>query len=210
MYACDLADHKSVLSVVPRVCVEAGIDIDIFVHCGGIQHRSPAEDFPDEAWSSILDVNLTAGFTLSRDLAKHWFSTGADTTASSTSMKKIIFIASITTFTGSIQIPAYTASKAAIGGLTKALSNEWTGKGINVNAIAPGYIATELTSALREYAANGDGPERQKEKDLLSRVPAGRWGIPEDLAGAVIHLASRSSNFISGEIHVVDGGFCGR
>lgn len=152
---------------------------------------------------------MTAGFTLSREIAKYWFRTSLKDRQPRSAQKKIIFIASITSFTGSIQIPAYTSSKSAIAGLTKALSNEWTAKGINVNAIAPGYIATELTNALRQ---NPDpiSPDKQKERDLLSRVPAARWGMPDDLAGAVIYLASRSSDFVSGEIHVVDGGFCGR
>lgn len=108
----------------------------------------------------------------------------------------------MTTFVGSMEIPAYTASKGAIGQLTKALNNEWMSKGINVNAIAPGYIATELTKDLQ------DGTE--KEKNIMARVPAGRWGVPEDLAGSVIHLCSRSGDYIGGEVHAVDGGYLGR
>lgn len=116
--------------------------------------------------------------------------------------KKIIFVASVTTFTGSMEIPAYVASKGAIGQLTKALNNEWMGRGINVNAIAPGYFRTNLTQGIAE---NSD-----KEKHIMDRVPAGRWGQPDDLAGAIIYLCSRASDFVGGEIHVVDGGFNGR
>jgi 2-dehydro-3-deoxy-D-gluconate 5-dehydrogenase len=116
--------------------------------------------------------------------------------------KKIIFIGSITIFSGSMQIPAYAASKGALASLTRALSNEWMAKGINVNALAPGYIETELTSGIRD-----DG---EKERMIFERVPAGRWGSPEDLAGSVVHLAGRRSDFIGGEILVVDGGFNGR
>jgi len=116
--------------------------------------------------------------------------------------KKIIFVASVTTFTGSVEIPAYVASKGAIGQLTKALNNEWMGKGVNVNAVAPGYINTGLTKGI-----TGD---KEKERLILDRVPAKRWGLPEDLAGAVIYLSSRASDFVGGEIHCVDGGFMGR
>jgi 2-deoxy-D-gluconate 3-dehydrogenase len=116
--------------------------------------------------------------------------------------KKILFIASMTTFTGSVEIQAYTTSKGAIGQLTKALNNEWMGKGINVNAIAPGYIETELTKAIK------DGSE--KEAKILDIIPAGRWGVPKDLAGSVIHLCSRSGDYIGGEVHAVDGGYLGR
>jgi 2-deoxy-D-gluconate 3-dehydrogenase len=180
-------------------------EIDIFVHCAGVQHRCAAEDFPDTAWDNILGVNLTAGFQLSRELAKHWLNTSLKNPEIPTAVagkKRIIFIASMTTFTGSVEIPAYTASKGAIGQLTKALNNEWMAKGINVNAIAPGYIETELTRAIK------DGSE--KEKKILDRIPAARWGVPADLAGSVIHLCSRSGDYIGGEVHAVDGGYLGR
>jgi len=187
-----------------------GLEVDIFVHCGGLQHRCAAEEFPDAMWDEIIGVNLTAGFQLSRELAKHWlgsrlkgFSESRHLSSSdAVPRKKIVFIASITSFTGSMEIPAYTASKGAIGQLTKALNNEWMSKGINVNAIAPGYIETELTRAIKE--------DSEKERPILERVPAGRWGRPEDLAGAVIHLCSKSGDYIGGELHVVDGGFLGR
>lgn len=204
MYPCDLSDRAWLLSIVPEI-TQDGHEIDIFVHCGGLQHRCPAEDFPDSNWDEIIGVNLTAGFQLSRELAKLWLDTTLKAAGPSTDdmgRKKIVFIASMTTYVGSIEIPAYTASKGAIGQLTKALNNEWMAKGINVNAIAPGYIGTDLTSDLR------DGSD--KEKKILDRIPAGRWGLPEDMAGSVIHLCSRSGDYIGGEVHAVDGGFLGR
>jgi 2-deoxy-D-gluconate 3-dehydrogenase len=179
-------------------------EIDIFIHCAGLQHRCPAEDFPDSQWDDILGVNLTAGFQLSKALAKYWLETSLKAFANNAEIerKKIVFIASMTTYTGSVQIPAYTASKGAIGQLTKALNNEWMAKGINVNGIAPGYIETELTIGIR------DGGE--KEKSILQRIPAGRWGSPNDLAGAIIHICAKSGDYIGGELHAVDGGYLGR
>jgi 2-deoxy-D-gluconate 3-dehydrogenase len=206
VYKCDLNIRADVLSVVQQICVEDGHDIDIFVHCGGIQHREVAEAFPEDRWDDILNVNLTSAFLLSRELASHWLKTSLRTERGKTlpigMRKKIIFIASVTAFTGSVQIPAYVSSKGAITALTRSLSNEWMGKGINVNSLAPGYIETELTKGIRE-----DG---EKERAVLDRVPLGRWGEPEDLAGAIVHLASRSSDFIGGEVFVVDGGFNAR
>jgi 2-deoxy-D-gluconate 3-dehydrogenase len=160
--------------------------------------------FPDANWDEIMNVNVTAGFQLSRELAKHWFNTSLKGYSGHETLqkKKIVFIASMTSFNGSVEIPAYTASKGAIAQLTKALNNEWMSKGINVNAIAPGYIETELTIAIK------DGGE--KEKAILQRIPAGRWGSPVDLAGAVIHLCARSGDYIGGEVHAVDGGYLGR
>lgn len=203
IFPFDLSIRSDILSIVPKL-KQGGYEVDILVHCGGVQHRAPAVEFPDDKWDEILNVNLTACFLLSREFAKEWLKTGPLSTGSQTQgRKKIIFIASITTMgSGSLQIPAYSASKGAIGSLTRSLNNEWMGQGINVNAIAPGYIETELTAAIRE-----DG---EKEKTLLDRLPIGRWGIPEDLAGAVVHLASRGSDFVGGEVYVVDGGFNAR
>lgn len=203
MYQCDLSDREKILKIIPLIG-EHGDEIDIFVHCAGLQHRCPAEDFPDANWDEIMNINVTAGFQLSRELAKHWFNTSLEGYSGHEmeKRKKIVFIASMTSFTGSVEIPAYTASKGAIAQLTKALNNEWMAKGINVNAIAPGYIETELTSAIK------DGGE--KEKAILQRIPAGRWGSPVDMAGAVIHLCARSGDYIGGEVHAVDGGYSGR
>jgi len=178
--------------------------IDILVNCGGMQHRSPAEDFPISEWDAILNVNLTSAFILTQSVAKHWLETCLNPNHAKYDgqRKKIIFIASVTSFTGSVEIPAYSASKGAIAQLTKALNNEWMGRGINVNAIAPGYIQTNLTSGI---AGN-----EEKERHIMDRVPAGRWGLPSDLAGPIVYLSSRASDFVGGEIHCVDGGFAGR
>jgi 2-deoxy-D-gluconate 3-dehydrogenase len=200
VYTCDLNNRTDVLSIVPQICKRDGHEIDILVHSGGIQHRAPAIDFPDDKWDDILSVNLTASFLLSREFAAHWLETSLKSPTAS--RKKIIFVASVTTYSGSVEIPAYVASKCGLAGLTRALSNEWMGKGINVNAVAPGYIATELTNGIR------DGGE--KERAVMDRVPAGRWGTPEDMAAAVIHLASRGSDYVGGEIYFVDGGFNAR
>jgi 2-deoxy-D-gluconate 3-dehydrogenase len=202
MYQCDLSDREKILKIIPLIS-EHGDEIDIFVHCAGLQHRCPAQDFPDTNWDEIMNVNLTAGFQLSRELAKHWFNSSLkDFIGGIGRRKKIVFIASMTSFVGSMEIPAYTASKGAIAQLTKALNNEWMAKGINVNAIAPGYIETELTKAIKDGG--------QKEIEILQRIPAGRWGNPVDLAGAVIHLCARSGDYIGGEVHAVDGGYLGR
>ncbi|KAI9834362.1 MAG: hypothetical protein M1819_002973 [Sarea resinae] len=181
-YACDLVDRKQVTEIVGQICGKDGREVDILVNCGGMTHRSPAEDFPEEKWDEIIQVNLTSSFLLARTLAKHWLMTSLSSQPKQ--QKKIINIASVLTFTGSVETPAYVATKGAIGQLTKALSNEWTAKGICVNAIAPGYIATDLTERIREM------PEY--EKAILGRVPAKRWGIPEDLAGAIIYLSSKA------------------
>ena len=203
MYQCDLSDRDKVLKIIPLIS-DHGDEIDIFVHCAGLQHHCSAEIFPDKNWDDIMNINVTAGFQLSRELAKQWFKTSLKEyeCEEGTRRKKILFVASMTSFTGSVEIPAYTASKGAIAQLTKALNNEWMAKGINVNAIAPGYIETELTSGIR------DGGE--KEMMILQRIPAGRWGTPLDLAGAAIHLCARSGDYIGGEVHAVDGGYLGR
>jgi 2-dehydro-3-deoxy-D-gluconate 5-dehydrogenase len=166
IYNCDLANRADVLSIVDRVCNRDGHEVDILIHSGGIQHRSPAVSFPDDKWDDILNVNLTAGFLLSREFAAHWLSTSlsprppppdpeapqATPAAPPLERKKIIFIASVLCFSGSMHVPAYVASKGAIAGVTRALNNEWMAQGINVNGLAPGYIETELTSGIR-----GDG-----------------------------------------------------
>lgn len=158
-------------------------------------------------------MNLSAGFILAQELARHWFEHelkhggAAETDAPPAYLaagwrKKIIFVASVLTFTGSVNVPAYVASKGAVGQLTKALNNEWMARGICVNSLAPGYIETELTSGIRA--------DEDKERIVLDRVPLGRWGTVGDLEGAAVWLAGRGSNFVGGEICVVDGGFVGR
>ncbi|KAG9249081.1 putative 2-deoxy-D-gluconate 3-dehydrogenase [Calycina marina] len=188
-YAYDLSSREQILRIVPDM-IAYKHDVDIFVHCAGLQHRSPAEGFTDEAWDTLMNVNLTAGFQISRDMEN----TGL--------AQKIVFIASILSFMGGFETPAYTATKGAVGQLTKALNNEWMAKGVIVNAIAPGYIETDLTKALRDHG--------EKEKVILQRTPISRWGEPKDLAGSIVHLCSKASDYVGGEIHVVDGGYLGR
>jgi 2-deoxy-D-gluconate 3-dehydrogenase len=155
--------------------------------------RKPAVEHPDEYWDRIIEINLNSQFILSREMAKGMLDRGSG---------KIIFTASLLTFQGGITVPGYAASKAGIGSLVKALANEWAGRGVQVNAIAPGYIATDVTEALQK--------DPVRNPAILSRIPAGRWGTPDDFKGAVVFLASRASDYVSGEILVVDGGWMGR
>ena len=167
--------------------------IDILVNNAGTIKRAPAAEHSDDYWDYVLDVNLSAQFILAREIGKKMIKEGSG---------KIIFTASLLTFQGGITVPGYAASKGAIGSLVKALSNEWAGKGVQVNAIAPGYIATDNTQALQ------DNPERSKS--ILEMIPADRWGQPADFKGPTVFLASSASDYVSGEILVVDGGWMGR
>lgn len=171
----------------------ASKDIDILVNNAGSIERSPALVHPLESWDRIIEVNLSSQFVLTQEIAKKMIERGRG---------KIIFTASLLSFQGGINVPGYTASKSAIAGLTKALANEWASKGLNVNAIAPGYIATDNTQAIR------DDPARTQA--ILERIPAGRWGNAEDLAGATVFLASSASDYVSGITLPVDGGWLGR
>jgi 2-deoxy-D-gluconate 3-dehydrogenase len=164
--------------------------IDILVNNAGIIRRSPAIDHSEEDWKLVLDTDLTSVFRLTQHAARAMLAQGSG---------KIINIASLLTFQGGILVPSYAAAKGAVGQLTKAFANEWAARGINVNAIAPGYMATDNTEALR---AN---PQRAAQ--ILERIPAGRWGNPEDVAGAAVFLASRASDYVNGHILVVDGGW---
>ena len=155
--------------------------------------RKPAAEHPDEYWDQVIEVNLNAQFIISREIGKGMIAQGSG---------KIIFTASLLTFQGGITVPGYAASKGAIGQLTMALSNEWASKGINVNAIAPGYIATDNTQALRE--------DTDRNESILSRIPANRWGEPEDFKGPLVFLASEASRYMNGSIITVDGGWMGR
>lgn len=166
---------------------------DILVNNAGTIMRKPAAEHPDEWWDQVIETNLSAQFVLSREIGKGMIARGAG---------KIIFTASLLTFQGGVTVPGYAASKGGIGQLAKALANEWASKGVNVNAIAPGYIATDNTEALR------NDPERAEA--ILSRIPQGRWGKPEDFAGPVVFLASGASDYVNGEVLVVDGGWMGR
>lgn len=191
-YQCDFSDRKALYAFIEQVKGKHGA-VDILVNNAGSILRAPALEHPDEYWDKIVEINQNAQFILSRELAKGMVEKGYG---------KIIFTASLLTFQGGITVPGYAASKGAIGQLTMALSNEWVGKGINVNAIAPGYIATDNTAALR---ANPD-----RNTAILGRIPAGRWGTPEDFKGAVVFLASAASDYMSGSIMLVDGGWMGR
>ncbi|KAF1852191.1 NAD(P)-binding protein [Cucurbitaria berberidis CBS 394.84] len=199
IYTADLSSNPSVSALVPAI-LKDGHRIHILLNCGGIQRRHPADQFPDDDWQAVLQVNLTSVFTLCRDVGAHMLTQPADLPLSRRG--SIINIASLLTFQGGITVPAYAASKGGVGQLTKALSNEWAGRGVGVNAIAPGYIATDMNSALLADEKRAEG--------ILARIPAGRWGAPEDFKGAVVFLASAASAYVSGELLTVDGGWMGR
>ena len=167
--------------------------IDILVNNAGTIKRAPAVDHPEEYWQELIDVNLSSVFRLMQHAGRHMLARGSG---------KIVNIASLLSFQGGITVPAYAASKGGVAQLTKALANEWAGKGINVNAIAPGYMRTDNTKALRQ--------DETRNRQILERIPAGRWGEPSDLAGAAVFLASSASDYINGEVLVVDGGWMGR
>ena len=167
--------------------------VDILVNNAGMIRRAPAEDYGDDDWAAVIETNLSGVFRLCRGFGKHMLDRAQG---------KIINIASLLSFSGGITVPAYSASKGGVMQLTKALANEWAARGIQVNAIAPGYFATDNTVALRE------NPERNRE--ILARIPTGRWGDPEDLKGAVVFLASQASNYVNGHVLTVDGGWMAR
>ncbi|WP_419571873.1 SDR family oxidoreductase [Rheinheimera sp.] len=188
----DLADADAVLALATQVQQQAG-QVDILVNCGGTISRTPAKDFAFSDWQQNLAVNLDATFLLSQQLGKAMLERGQG---------KIINIASMLSYSGGITVPAYTASKHAVVGLTRALANEWAGQGVNVNAIAPGYFRTDNTAALQANA--------ERNQQILARLPAGRWGEPADLAGAVLFLASKASDYVHGHVLAVDGGWLAR
>jgi 2-deoxy-D-gluconate 3-dehydrogenase len=190
--AADLGNRNDVKRLVAEAIQWRG-RLDILVNNAGIIRRTPAADHSEQDWDDVLNVNLDGVFVACRAAGKHMLERGSG---------KIINIASLLTFFGGITVPGYAASKGAVGQLTKALSNEWAGKNVQVNAIAPGYMATDNTAALRS------DPGRTKE--ILSRIPAGRWGEPADLEGAVVFLASAASDYVSGHVLTVDGGWCAR
>ncbi len=190
--AADLGRRNDVRHLIDQAIAWQG-HLDILVNNAGIIRRHPAAEHSDADWDDVLNVNLDGVFIACRTAGRHMLERGSG---------KIINIASLLTFFGGITVPGYAASKGAVGQLTKALSNDWAGKGIQVNAIAPGYMATDNTAALRA------DPGRTKE--ILSRIPAGRWGEPDDLEGAVVFLSSAASDYLSGHILPVDGGWCGR
>ncbi len=189
---CDLSNLDSVRSLISEVKTNHGTP-DILINNAGTIRRAPAASHSDEDWAHVLDVNLNAPFILAREFGRDMVARGSG---------KIIFIASLLTYQGGITVPGYAASKGAIEQLTKALSNEWAAHGVNVNAIAPGYIATDNTQALRD--------DSLRREQILARIPAGRWGEPDDFKGPVVFLSSAASRYVHGEILVVDGGWMGR
>ncbi|MCF8716256.1 SDR family oxidoreductase [Joostella atrarenae] len=191
-YQCDFSDRKSLYKFIEEVKKDHK-KIDVLINNAGTILRTPAAEHPDEMWDKVIEVNQNAQFILTREIGKEMIARGEG---------KIIFTASLLTFQGGITVPGYAASKGAIGQLTMAFANEWASKGVNVNAIAPGYIATDNTEALR------NNPERAES--ILSRIPSGRWGEPKDFAGPVVFLASEAASYMNGSIVLVDGGWMGR
>jgi 2-deoxy-D-gluconate 3-dehydrogenase len=189
----DLADRAT-----PQALIDATLErfgrLDILVNNAGTIRRTAAVDYSEEDWDTILEVNLTSVFRLSQRAGRHMLERGEG--------GKIVNIASLLTFQGGITVPAYAASKGAVGQLTKALANEWAKHDINVNAIAPGYIRTDNTAALQK--------DETRNRQILERIPAGRWGESSDLAGAAVFLCSPASDYIHGHVLVVDGGWMGR
>jgi 2-dehydro-3-deoxy-D-gluconate 5-dehydrogenase len=185
----DLSNEGSPYQLVNKALQVKG-KIDVLVNNAGIIRRSNAEDFHDQDWLDIIHLNQNVVFQLCKEVGKHMIENKSG---------KIINIASMLSFQGGLKVPAYTASKHAVAGLTKSLANEWAKKGINVNAIAPGYIETDNTAPIRA--------DKERMESITSRIPQGRWGKPEDLKGAVIYLASDASNYVNGHILCVDGGW---
>lgn len=191
-YQCDFANRTDLYRFIAEVKSDFPY-IDILINNAGTILRTPAENHSDDYWDKVIETNLNAQFVLSREIGKEMVARKAG---------KIIFTASLLTFQGGITVPGYAASKGAIGSLVKALANEWAGKGVNVNAIAPGYIATDNTDALRK--------DTDRSASILARIPAGRWGNPEDFKGITVFLASEAANYVHGSIITVDGGWMGR
>jgi 2-deoxy-D-gluconate 3-dehydrogenase len=188
-----VAADLSSIEPIARVMQEAG-DIDILVNNAGIIRRADSVDFSEADWDAVMDVNLKVAFFLSQAAARAWIAAGRG--------GKIIQVASMLSFQGGLRVPSYAASKSGLAGLTKALANEWAAKGVNVNAIAPGYFVTNNTEALRA--------DETRSRQILERIPAGRWGTPADLAGVAVLLASAASDYMHGAVVPVDGGWLAR
>jgi 2-dehydro-3-deoxy-D-gluconate 5-dehydrogenase len=188
----DLADPQSAERLIDFTVRELG-SIDILINNAGIIRRRVAAEYSVEDWNEVLQVNLTSVFRLAQLAGRHMLAQGSG---------KIINVASVLSFQGGLLVPAYAAAKGAVAQLTKSLANEWASKGINVNAIAPGYMETDVTAALRT--------DQVRNRQILERIPAGRWGTPKDLAGTAVFLASSASDYVHGSVLVVDGGWLGR
>lgn len=187
----DLSDVDSIKEKMEPILAKHSIDI--LINNAGVVYREPAAEYDNAEWNRVMDVNINSVFVLSQLVGKRMIENGAG---------KIVNIASLLSFQGGIFVPAYTASKHAVAGLTKALANEWASKGVQVNAIAPGYIETNNTEAIIE--------DQERYKSILDRIPANRWGQAEDLVGAAVFLSSKASDYVSGHVLVVDGGWMGR
>lgn len=188
----DMSDKDVPKGLIEQVVEKFG-RIDILVNNAGMIRRTPAVDYSEEDWSTVIEVNLSSIFRMSQAAGRHMIEQGSG---------KIVNIASLLSFQGGITVPAYTSSKSAVAGLTRALANEWAKHNVNVNAIAPGYMATANTAPLRA--------DETRNRQILERIPAGRWGEPEDLAGAAVFLSSAASDYLQGHILVVDGGWMAR
>ncbi len=191
-YSCDFSDRKALYAFIAEVKRDFP-RVDILVNNAGTILRTPAAEHPDEMWDKVIEINQNAQFIMTREFGKEMVARGEG---------KIVFTASLLTFQGGITVPGYAASKGAIGQMTMAFANEWASKGVNVNAIAPGYISTDNTAALRA--------DEVRSEQILTRIPAGRWGTPEDFAGPIVFLCSKASDYMSGAIMLVDGGWMGR
>jgi 2-deoxy-D-gluconate 3-dehydrogenase len=188
----DLSTAAPAAGIVAQ-CIDALGGLDILVNNAGTIRRADAVDFTEADWDAVIDTNLKSLFFLCQAAGRHMIGEGRG---------KIVNIASMLSFQGGIRVPSYTASKSAVAGLTRALANEWAAKGVNVNAIAPGYIATNNTAALQA--------DETRNRQIIERIPAGRWGAPSDIGGAAIFLASSASDYVHGHILAVDGGWLAR
>jgi 2-deoxy-D-gluconate 3-dehydrogenase len=191
-YQCDLSNRDSIYTFLEKVKADHP-RIDILINNAGHILRKPVAEHPDEYWDTIININLNAQFILAREIGKRMVEQGYG---------KVVFTCSLLSFQGGVTVPGYAASKGAVASLLKAFANEWAKSGVNVNGVAPGYIATDNTSALRADA--------ERNAAILSRIPANRWGTPEDMAGAFVFLSSPASDYMNGTIVTVDGGWMGR
>jgi 2-deoxy-D-gluconate 3-dehydrogenase len=191
-YGCDFRDRSQIYALIDRLRTEVPA-VDILVNNAGIIRRRRSVEHSDDDWNSVLDVDLTAHFIVTRELGRPMLERGTG---------KIIFVASLLSFQGGLTVPSYAAAKGGIAQLTKALANEWAPFGVNVNAIAPGYIRTDSTRDLQA--------DEIRNRQIVERIPAGRWGEPEDLKGAIVFLASRASDYVHGSVLPVDGGWLAR
>ncbi|MCL4136970.1 UNVERIFIED_CONTAM: hypothetical protein GTU68_053547 [Idotea baltica] len=191
-YQCDFADRSDLYKFIKQVKSDQP-PIDILVNNAGTTLRKPAAEHPDEYWDKVLEVNLNSQFVLTREFGKDMVERGNG---------KVIFTASLLTYQGGITVPGYAASKGGIGQLTMAFANEWASQGVNVNAIAPGYIATDLTESLQNDSV--------RNEQIMARIPAGRWGEPDDFKGPLVFLASDAAKYVHGTVLLVDGGWMGR